>query len=200
MHHLLLATRNSHKTREVAEILGARFEVRDLTGESELPAADETGATFAENAIMKARGTSEYFPGLVVGDDSGLEVDVLHGAPGVLSARYAGPHAIDQRNLDKLLAEIARERTPDTRCHARFRCALARAEKGHLLQTFEGVVEGTIVRTPRGAMGFGYDPIFLPNGFEETFAEMPAATKNRISHRARAIAQLLESLADREDC
>ena len=198
VHRLLIATRNSHKTREFAEILGHDFEVRDLTGESELPGVKETGATFAQNAIIKARDISKYFPGLVVGDDSGLEVDVLHGEPGIFSARYAGAHASDNENTEKLLAEIAHSKGKSTRDQARFRCVLALAKKGQLLQTFEGVVEGTITRSPRGAGGFGYDPIFRPDGFEQTFAEMPAAVKNRVSHRARVIAQLAEYLAARE--
>ena len=200
VHRLLIATRNSHKTHEFAEILGHDFEVRDLTVATELPAIQETGATFAQNAIIKARDISKCFPGLVVGDDSGLEVDALRGEPGIFSARYAGAHASDNENTEKLLAEIARVEGKSTRYQARFRCVLALAQKGQLLQMFEGVVEGTITRGPRGAEGFGYDPIFLPDGFEQTFAEMPAAVKNRVSHRARAIAQLAEYIAAHEEC
>ena len=188
MHQLLLATRNSHKTREFAEILGDEFVVRDLTGAVELPVVEETGLTFEANAILKAVETSQHFPGLVVADDSGLEVDALGGAPGIFSARYAGEHATGAVNVAKLLGEL-RGCDPG-QLSARFRCSLALAEEGTLLETFAGVVEGTIVGAPRGEGGFGYDPVFQPRGYDQTFGELPAAEKNRISHRARAIRSL----------
>jgi XTP/dITP diphosphohydrolase len=191
VHPLLLATRNPHKTREFAEILGAEFVVRDLSNELELPAVQETGSTFAENAALKALETSRHFPGFVVADDSGLEVDILGGAPGIFSARYAGSDASDQENVAKLLAELAGH--PNHRpASARFRCVLALASEGKLLGTFDGAVEGTIVDQPRGSAGFGYDPVFQPMGFTQTFAELSPTEKNRISHRARAI-QLLRT-------
>jgi XTP/dITP diphosphohydrolase len=189
VHPLLLATRNSHKTREFAEILGPQFEVRDLAGERELPVVEETGSTFEANAILKAVDASRYFSQLVVADDSGLEVDVLGGAPGIHSARYAGKNATDKDNVDKLLSELARCSRPFPHS-ARFRCCLAVAKHGEIWKTFEGAVEGRIVPEARGRSGFGYDPIFQPIGFGQTFAELPAAEKNRISHRGRAI-QLL---------
>lgn len=192
VHPLLLATRNSHKTREFSEILGPTFVVRDLSGESQLPVIEETGQTFAENAALKAIVTSRQFPGIaVVGDDSGLEVDALGGAPGVYSARYAGEGATDHENVEKLLAEL-RKHPESQPCAARFRCVLALAREGKLLGSVEGVVEGTIVREPRGAVGFGYDPVFQPIGSTQTFSELPPADKNRISHRGRAI-QLLRA-------
>ena len=193
MHQLLLATRNSHKTREFAEILGDEFEIRDLADVTEMPVVEETGRTFEANAVLKAVEASKHFQGRVVADDSGLEVDALQGAPGIYSARYAGgADATDAANMTKLLAELAR-------CGpgphpARFRCVLALAEGGTLWQTFEGAVEGTIVKRPRGSAGFGYDPIFQPEGFEKTFAELSAGEKNRISHRARAIRLLRVAL------
>jgi XTP/dITP diphosphohydrolase len=195
VHRLLLATRNSHKTREFAEILGDNFEVRDLTGELELPVVKETGATFAENAVLKAVETSKHFRELVVADDSGLEVDALQGAPGIYSARYAGEHATDAANVAKLLAELV-ECDPGPHS-ARFRCSLALAQGGEILETFDGVVEGTIVRAPRGRAGFGYDPVFQPQGFDQTFGELSAAEKNRISHRAQAIRSLRAALLSR---
>ena len=195
MHRLVIATRNPHKTREFAQILGDRYDVCDLIGSSEIPEVKETGQTFEENAIIKALNASEYLSDLVVADDSGLEVDALEGAPGIFSARYAGWQASDKENMEKLLAEIARAKGNSTRYSARFRCVLALAEKGHLLRIFEGVIEGRIARSPRGAAGFGYDPIFVPDGYEQTFAEIQVEEKNRISHRARAIAQLAEYLA-----
>ena len=191
MRQLLLATRNSHKTREFAEILGVEFVVRDLADELELPAVEETGSTFAENAALKALATSTHFPGFVVADDSGLEVDALAGAPGIFSARYAGSDASDEENVAKLLAELAAH-SNDRPASARFRCVLALAKEGKLLGTFEGVVEGTIADQPQGSDGFGYDPVFQPTGFTQTFAELSPAEKNRISHRARAI-QLLRA-------
>jgi XTP/dITP diphosphohydrolase len=191
MRQLLLATRNPHKTREFAEILGAEFVVRDLSNELELPAVRETGSTFAENAVLKALATSKHFAGFVVADDSGLEVDALDGAPGIFSARYAGSNASDQENVAKLLAELAGHPS-DRPASARFRCVLALAREGNLLRTFEGVVEGTIVDQPQGSAGFGYDPVFQPMGFTQTFAQLSPTEKNRISHRARAI-QLLQA-------
>ena len=191
VHPLLLATRNPHKTREFAEVLGENYLVRDLSEHAELPAVEETGSTFAENAILKAVATSSQFPGVVVADDSGLEVDALNGAPGVYSARYAGDGASDEQNVAKLLAELRKQ--PDGPPYsARFRCVLALAKDGHLSGTFEGAIEGTIVDAPRGMAGFGYDPVFQPAGSTQTFAELSPAEKNRISHRARAI-QLLRA-------
>jgi len=193
MRQLLLATRNAHKTREFAEILGRHFIVRDLSGESDVPLVEETGSTFAENAILKAVAISRRFSELVVADDSGLEVDALDGAPGVYSARYAGPGASDKANVKRLLSELRqRQAMPMT---ARFRCVLALARSGEVLETFEGAVEGTIVELPRGNSGFGYDPVFQPTGLTKTFAELAADEKNRISHRARAI-QLLRRKLD----
>ena len=192
MHRLLLATRNSHKTREFTEILADGFAVRDLTDAVELPAVEETGLTFEANAILKAVETSKRFQGLVVADDSGLEVDALQGAPGIYSARYAGEHATGLANIAKLLGELARCE-PGLRL-ARFRCSLALAQEGTLLGTFDGVVEGTIVDAPRGEGGFGYDPVFQPRGYEQTFAELSSTEKNRISHRARAIRSLRTAL------
>lgn len=192
MHQLLLATRNSHKTREFAEILGADFSVRDLADAVELPAVEETGLTFEANAILKAVEASKHFPGLVVADDSGLEVDALDGAPGIYSARYAGENATGAASVAKLLVELA-ECEPGL-FSARFRCSLALAQEGTLLETFDGVVEGTIVGAPRGEGGFGYDPVFQPEGYDQTFGELPAVEKNRISHRACAIRSLRTAL------
>jgi len=186
---LLLATRNAHKTREFSEILGPEFVVQDLAQESDVAAIEETGTTFAGNAILKAVGTSRQFEGLVVADDSGLEVDALNGAPGVYSARYAGPDASDVDNVARLLRQL-QMRAESGPVVARFRCVLALAENGKLLGTFEGAVEGTIVGAPRGAAGFGYDPVFQPVGYDKTFAELAGAEKNAISHRANAIRAL----------
>ena len=193
MTQLILATRNAHKTREFAEILGSKIEVRDLTSETEFTPVEETGHSFEENAILKAVDASGRFPGLVVADDSGLEVDLLHGAPGIYSARYAGERATDAENVDKLLNELAKVKSamPPS---ARFRCCLALARGGSVLETFEGMIEGVIVKATRGTHGFGYDPVFQPEGFDQTFAELSPALKNRISHRALAIHALRHAL------
>jgi XTP/dITP diphosphohydrolase len=192
MQPLLLATRNTNKTREFRELLGEDFDVHDLSLFDEVAIPKESGRTFEENAILKAVAASQdrrvqdrYL--LVVADDSGLEVDALGGAPGIFSARYAGETASDKENIDKLLSELARRNAPLDQRPARFHCVIALAHEGRLLGKFEGIVEGSIVDLPRGSRGFGYDPIFVPDGFDQTFAELPADTKNKISHRARAI-------------
>jgi XTP/dITP diphosphohydrolase len=177
-----------HKTREVREILGSDFVIQDLSGRPDIPETAETGETFEENAILKAVAVSKLMAGIILADDSGLEVDALGGAPGVFSARYAGEPRDDHRNVGRLLGELTRADAHKNRPRARFRCVLALAHSGKLLGTFSGTVEGIIVDAPRGAGGFGYDPIFVPNGFSETFAELSPATKNSLSHRARALA------------
>ena len=193
MRHLLLATRNAHKAGEFSAILGPGFAVRDLSAETGAPEVEETGQSFAENAILKAVTISKQFAGLVVGDDSGLEVDALNGAPGIYSARYAGSDATDAANIARLLGELAPHRGTGP-LTARFRCVLSLARNGELLGTFEGAMEGTIVEAPRGDFGFGYDPVFLPERSARTFAELSAEEKNRISHRARATELLRAAL------
>jgi XTP/dITP diphosphohydrolase len=189
---LILASRNPHKTREFRELLGRDFEVKDLSSNPEITMPQETGSTFEENAILKATSVSKLMEGLVIADDSGLEVDALDGAPGIYSARYAGGDVKDAANVEKLLRELsdAPQRS------ARFRCVIALATTGKVLGAVEGIVEGTITDQSRGNSGFGYDPVFQPNGFAETFAEMPAASKNKISHRGKAIAGLREKLRE----
>ena len=186
--NLLLATRNQNKTREFAQVLCSNFTLRDLTSVRDPPEIRETGRTFEDNAVIKAIAISKVFPHeMVIADDSGLEVDALNGAPGIFSARYGGENASDQRNVEKLLRELqsATERS------ARFRCVIALAKNGELITTFASEVAGTITKSPRGENGFGYDPIFIPQGFEETFAELPSETKNAVSHRAKAVAELV---------
>ena len=175
-------------------MLGADFILEDLTSHPEIGQVVEDGATFGENSRLKAVTISRQVAGLVMADDSGLEVDSLGGAPGIFSARYAGAGASDEANRRKLLEELARL-GPDAARIARFRCVLALARKGQLLATFEGTVEGAIVRVRRGAGGFGYDALFQPNGFARTIAEMSAEEKNAISHRGRAVGQLRDFLS-----
>jgi XTP/dITP diphosphohydrolase len=191
---LIVATRNSHKTRELREILGNAFELEDLTAHSAIPEIPETGLTFEENATIKALAVAKHSSAMVVADDSGLEVDALRGAPGVYSARYAGVGASDQENIDKLLLELRRHDPGGQKRTARFRCVIVLAQNGVVIRAVEGIVEGIIVDPPRGSNGFGYDPIFQPAGYAETFGELGATTKNRMSHRARAVRALSETL------
>ena len=195
MRRLLVATRNAHKTTEIRSILGDGWEISDLNAHPAAPSPEETGATFAENARIKAEAASLAFRGMVLSDDSGLEVDALDGAPGVRSARYAGAHGDDAANRTRLKRELAALGGAGT-WTARFRCAMALAENGSTLATFEGSVEGTIIGTERGTGGFGYDALFVPDGFQETFGELSAETKNGLSHRARALAYAVEFLRD----
>jgi XTP/dITP diphosphohydrolase len=192
---LIVATRNAHKTREIEQIIGSSLAVRDLTAYPEISEITESGTSFEENARLKATAVSEKLPGLVIADDSGLEVEALGGAPGIHSARYAGANASDNEKIAKLLSQLAEVNAKRDQRRARFRCVLAVARAGQVLATFEGVVEGKIAERPRGSHGFGYDPIFIPNGCEQTFAELPEEVKNNISHRGQAIRDLSAKLA-----
>jgi len=189
MRRLLIATKNAHKTSEIRAILGSAWQVEDLTAHPEVPAPDETGTTFAENAAIKAVAASSIFPGYVLADDSGLEVDALDGAPGVQSARFSGPRATDAGNRALLLQKLA-----GAESSARFRCVMALARNGSVLQTFGGTVEGRIVGKESGAGGFGYDSLFVPEGFTQTFGDLSSEIKNELSHRARALTQAREFL------
>ena len=191
---LVVATRNRHKTREIQHILGPEFMVRDLGAHPEVSEIRESGTSFEENAKLKALAASRQLPALVIADDSGLAVDALGGAPGIYSARYAGANATDTDKIDKLLRELERVRATDDRRRARFRSVVALARNGDLLGTFEGTVEGRITDKARGDSGFGYDPIFIPEGFGQTFGELPTEEKNTISHRAKAIRAVAEKL------
>jgi XTP/dITP diphosphohydrolase len=186
---LVVATRNPHKVNEIMAMAGDLFEVRDLSTLPEAADVEETGATFEENARLKALAASARTDQFVLADDSGLEVEALGGAPGVCSARYAGPGADDAANNAKLLGALAD--TPADRRAARFRCVLVVARNGRVVARFEGTVDGRILTAPRGAHGFGYDPLFVPEGRAHSFAELGPETKNRLSHRARALQQFL---------
>jgi len=191
---LLFATRNAHKTAEIQTILGPQFQLKDLADHPEIPHIAETGKTFEDNAILKAVAVSKRMPGFVIADDSGLEVEALGGAPGVYSARYAGMNATDQEKTDKLLEELTRVGATKNARRARFRCVLALARKGEILGVFEGIVDGQIADRPRGSHGFGYDPIFMPEGFRQTFGQLAPAEKNQLSHRARALEKVTHVL------
>jgi XTP/dITP diphosphohydrolase len=194
MPQLVFATSNAHKTEEVAAILGADWQVEDLRAHPGVTLDEETGDTFEANAIIKAVSGSRGVPGLLVlADDSGLEVDALGGAPGVRSARYAGETANAADNRAKLKAELAK--LPPTRFTGRFHCCMVLARDGEVLHITHGSVEGQLLTEEVGAGGFGYDALFIPDGFTETFGVLPAQTKNQLSHRARALAAMKEQLA-----
>lgn len=172
-------------------MLPEEFEVHSLADFPEAPEVEETGTTFAENAALKACGISALLPGMVLADDSGLCVDALGGAPGVMSARYAGEHGNDAANNQRLLQELAAHPAPYT---ARFMCCMCVAEGGRVLAEYTGKVEGSITLSPAGEHGFGYDPLFVPAGYDCTMAQLSAEQKNAISHRADALQQFLKGI------
>jgi XTP/dITP diphosphohydrolase len=188
---LVLATANRRKLTELARILADEHADVALVSTAEFPGAPdvaETGATFAENALLKALAIAEFTGLPTVADDSGLCVDALNGMPGVLSARWSGRHGDDKANLRLVLAQVAD--VPDERLGARFTCAAALVVPGDAAHVSEGVVTGRLIREPRGSNGFGYDPIFVPEGYDVTTAEMDAEDKDKISHRGRALRAL----------
>jgi len=193
---LALATANPHKVVELSRILEAgHVDVRlaslnDFPGAPDVP---ETGATFAENALLKAHAVAQFTGLPAVADDSGLRVDALNGMPGVLSARWSGRHGDDAANLQLVLAQLAD--VPDDRRGAQFVCAAALALPGGREHVSEGIVAGRLIREPRGRNGFGYDPIFVPASSDITTAEMDPADKDRISHRGKALRGLAPVIA-----
>ena len=193
---VLLASRNTKKLVELQRILGPAADVQlvGLGDVPEYPEAPETGATFAENALLKAREGVHYTGLPTVADDSGLAVDALNGMPGIFSARWSGKHGDDQANLDLLLAQVAD--VPDERLGAAFVCAAALVLPDGTEHVTEGRLAGRLIRASRGEGGFGYDPIFLPTGHDRTTAELTPEEKDLISHRGlafRALAPLLTS-------
>jgi len=190
---ILLATRNKHKTREIQTMLGEGVLVVDATEMNHLPEIEETGVTFEANSKLKAEGISRFVDGIVLADDSGIEVDALGKEPGVYSARYAGPGCTDEQNTALVLKKM--KGFPDEVRTARFRCVLAVAEKGVTLAVFHGTVEGILSHDVCGEGGFGYDPIFKPffeGGYDRTFGELSSEIKHTMSHRSRALAQFQE--------
>jgi len=200
---LLLASSNSGKQREYERLArfglarlglaaGASVDLALLPGFDSLPAFQESAPTFAENAAGKAVHYSRFVDLPVIGDDSGLTVPVLGGAPGPKSARYAGANATDADRLRKLLRDLQEKNVRDTR--ARFICVLALAERGRLTAVFSDFAEGVLLAAPRGQRGFGYDPIFFFEPLGKTFAEISAEEKNQVSHRGKAFRKLLKFL------
>jgi XTP/dITP diphosphohydrolase len=188
---LCLATRNQNKCHEMTPVLDAFWSVTCSANYPEMDALDdiaETGDTFQANATLKAVATSQVVPDYVLADDSGLECDALDGAPGVFSARYGGIPSSAEKNNSKLLQELQRVNatTPQQRS-ARFRCVLVLAKAGEIIASFDGACEGTIALAPKGTNGFGYDPLFVPQGYARTFGQLGEKTKMGLSHRGLAL-------------
>lgn len=191
---LVLATKNKHKVEEINKILGAidGIEIVSLENYPNAPDVIEDQDTFVGNASKKALEIAKFTGEMTLADDSGLEVDALNGAPGIYSARYAGEGATYQEMCQKLLSEL--KNIPKEKRSARFKTVVALATPEKVLHTTEGVVEGTIINEMRGSQGFGYDPIFLYEPANKTFAELSAQEKNEISHRARALKKMANML------
>jgi XTP/dITP diphosphohydrolase len=197
MSRLVLATHNAHKVEELRRILGDAGLPVELVGMDafpDVPDTPETGVTFAENALLKAHAVAAATGLPAVADDSGLCVDVLGGAPGVFSARWSGRHGDDAANLDLLLAQVSD--IPDDRRGAHFACVAALALPAGVERVVEGRMTGVLVRERRGTNGFGYDPVFVPDGEERTTAEMEPEEKDAISHRGRAFRGLVPHIAE----
>lgn len=194
MRELVVATRNAGKLREIRHLLeGVGIIVLGLDAFPELPEIDEDGHTFAANAAKKAETIARLTGRACLADDSGLTVEALGGEPGVYSARYAGVQGDDAANNARLLKELAG--VPEGRRQAAFCCAMALCLPGEPTRFFEGRVAGQILFAPRGTGGFGYDPLFLVEGFDRTMAELPLEEKNHISHRGQALRQVVATLA-----
>jgi XTP/dITP diphosphohydrolase len=196
MTEILVATHNHKKRRELKALLKEfkRIKVLDLDDlEIAPPNVVEDGKTFRQNAVKKAVTVSKFFKeGLVLADDSGLEVEALDGKPGVRSSRFARARATDEENNEKLVKLL--EDVPSAKRNAKFVCNIALAKNGALLGNFEGIVKGKILKKSRGSNGFGYDPLFLPESYKKTYAEMSPSFKNKISHRGTALKKLKKSI------
>ncbi|MFC1683310.1 RdgB/HAM1 family non-canonical purine NTP pyrophosphatase [Candidatus Zixiibacteriota bacterium] len=191
---LILATRNQHKILEMTEILNDLNEIEliPLTLFRRLPEVVESGATLRDNALIKARHAAHLTGCLCLAEDTGLEIDALEGKPGVRSARFAGENSSYEENVEKVL-DLMKDVSSEAR-GARFRSIVAIMGPGDEPEVIEGICRGTIISERRGQEGFGYDPIFVPESYDQTFAQMDAELKNKISHRARALEKAKEYL------
>lgn len=192
MQPIVFATSNAHKITEVADMLPAHFNIQGLTDIGCTGEIPETSATIRGNAVQKARFVADGYKVDCFAEDTGLEVDALHGEPGVVTARYAGPARDDQANMAKVLGKL----TGQSDRGAQFRTVIALILDDEL-HTFEGIVRGHIAHEQLGEEGFGYDPIFVPEGYEVSFAQMDRTTKNAISHRGIAVRKLIAFLEER---
>ena len=191
MKKIVFATNNQHKLQEVKEVLGDTIEIVSLAELNCFDEIPETANTLEGNALIKAEYIYNKFSLNCFADDTGLEVEALDGAPGVFSARYAGEENNAIANMQKLLANMSVK----TNKNARFRTVIAYIEQGKI-QYFEGMIEGKIATEPKGKAGFGYDPVFIPNGYQQSFAELGTDEKNKISHRALAVNKFAQFLLD----
>jgi XTP/dITP diphosphohydrolase len=196
-HELVIATKNAGKIKEIRELLSdlpfSPFSLRNLNDFADVIEPEETGATFTENAVLKAQSYALQTKFWTLADDSGLQVEALGGAPGIFSARYAGEGATDADKIEKLLNEMTKTQNVNRR--ARFVCAMVVADAASEIQFIaEGICQGRIALAASGVSGFGYDPVFIPDGFSETFGELSSSIKQQISHRARASAKIIQYL------
>ncbi|SIS50990.1 XTP/dITP diphosphatase [Salimicrobium flavidum] len=196
MKEVVIATNNQGKVKEFEQMFSAYgITVKSLKDFEEDIDVEETGDTFEKNALLKAETISSQWNIPVLADDSGLEVDILQGRPGIYSARYAGEEKNDKKNIEKLLEELGETTVKDR--SARFVCVIAVARPGQASFTKRGTCEGAIALQPRGEHGFGYDPIFIPENYMKTMAELPAEEKNSISHRHNALVKIEEWLEEK---
>jgi XTP/dITP diphosphohydrolase len=195
LNELLIATSNQGKIAEISALLASfPLRLRSLAEFSRSAEVEETGQTFTDNAVLKASGYARQTGLWTLADDSGLEVDALGGAPGVFSARYGGAGATDAERVERLLRELSQGARQER--SARFICVIAIADpKGQIVNISKGKCEGEITHAPRGAEGFGYDPVFIPRGFHQTFGELSPEIKQRISHRGLALQDALAFLS-----
>lgn len=193
-HSIVVASRNRKKTREIADLLAPHgFEVRCIADFPDVPEVVEDGSTFAENAAKKATQTAKHLGQWVIGEDSGLMVDPLGGQPGIYSARYSGEAATDEKNNQKLIADLAA--VPPEKRTAGYVCSVALSDPtGAIRLCSEGRCRGVIIDQPRGSNGFGYDPYFLIHEYHQTFGELSSLVKQQLSHRARAFAKFIPEL------
>jgi XTP/dITP diphosphohydrolase len=189
--HLIIATRNAHKTSEIRQMLGSAWQVLDANDFSDWPAVEETGNTFLANATLKAEAISRMHQGWVLADDSGLCVEALAGAPGVWSSSFGGEEGNHAKNNARLLAELHDE----SNRAAYFTCTMALAQNGNVVAHFDGRCSGKILSEAQGEHGFGYDPLFVPDGYSESFALLGDTVKNQLSHRGAALEQVVAWLS-----
>ncbi len=192
MQTLLIATKNKGKIKELNQLLKhLQIKLKSLDDFENIKEVAETGKTFAENAKLKAESYAVQTDCWALADDSGLQVEALNNAPGIYSARFAGENSDDKRNVNKLLEELDKTNT-DNR-YARFFCVIAVSDKtGKTQYIAEGICKGTIAEKPKGSNGFGYDPVFIPDGFTNTLGELSAETKQKISHRSQALKKIID--------
>jgi XTP/dITP diphosphohydrolase len=186
---IVFATNNQHKLRELQQILGDKFELLSLADINCFEEIPETSPTIEENSLEKAEYVHKKYKTDCFADDTGLEIEALDGSPGVYSARYAGEDKNMEKNIEKILSELEKK---DNR-NARFKTVVSLILNGETHQ-FEGIINGKIIKEKTGESGFGYDPVFMPDGYDITFAEMDAALKNKISHRGIAVQKLVDFL------